>query len=519
VFGCAGGQCNQCLTEGTTECLGTQIRTCLRDASGFLYWSQYSSCFDDPHGSPTCSTGQCGTTCDATYRLCAGGCAVCPTSGVDSWGCDGPMCVVTACQEGYAHCSGSCVTESIYACGDTCEQCSIPAHGQATCSQGACGIDCSEGYSECVPGSCRHPDSDTCEADSDCCNGSCIQSKCVQPGAFKWKVQVSASGLPAIGTDGTIYLGTFGLQAIDPDGGLKWTYRSGTSLSIPVISQAGTIYVGTEGSDLYEVSSNGNAIRTIAVSGLDLGPSIPAIGADGTIYVARSVLNAMNPDGSQKWTSPISSLGGAVIDSSGNVIVGGSPVNAISPGGTLYWDYSFGSDLNLSEPALGGDGTVYLLAVEFLDHDVIGYLVALTSAGAYKWEYSTHGIFFPMAIGSDGTIYLGASDGNLHAVNPDGTLKWMFLTGSEYTSAVTIGSGGTVFFGSSDGHLNAISPSGTVKWQYLTGGAVGAPSLGDDGTIYVRSNDGYLYALYGEEQLADSPWPKDRANLKNTGKR
>ena len=32
------------------------------------------------------------------------------------------------------------------------------------------------------------------------------------------------------------------------------------------------------------------------------------------------------------------------------------------------------------------------------------------------------------AVGADGTIYVGSSDDNLYAVNPDGTQKWKFTT-------------------------------------------------------------------------------------------
>ena len=43
------------------------------------------------------------------------------------------------------------------------------------------------------------------------------------------------------------------------------------------------------------------------------------------------------------------------------------------------------------------------------------------------------------AIGSDGTIYVGALDDNLYAINPDGSKKWEFKTGLHVYSSPAIG--------------------------------------------------------------------------------
>ena len=53
--------------------------------------------------------------------------------------------------------------------------------------------------------------------------------------------------------------------------------------------------------------------------------------------------------------------------------------------------------------------------------------------GQKIWAFATG---FPLvlsspAIGSDGTVYVGAYDYNLYAINPDGSKKWEFETGGE----------------------------------------------------------------------------------------
>ncbi len=68
-------------------------------------------------------------------------------------------------------------------------------------------------------------------------------------GELKWSY-ITGGGVyssPAIGSDGTIYVGSWddNLYAINPDGTLKWNYTTGTYVySSPAIGSDGTIYIG-----------------------------------------------------------------------------------------------------------------------------------------------------------------------------------------------------------------------------------------------------------------------------------
>lgn len=109
-------------------------------------------------------------------------------------------------------------------------------------------------------------------------------------GSVKWTRkfpnQVQAS--PAVGPDGTIYVGSFSfyLNAIDPvAGSLKWRYQTSRSIqSSPSVGNDGTVYIGSN---------------------------------DGNVY-------ALNPDASEKWIfrtgGPVQST--AVIDAEGVVYIG-----------------------------------------------------------------------------------------------------------------------------------------------------------------------------------------------------
>ena len=69
-------------------------------------------------------------------------------------------------------------------------------------------------------------------------------------GTLKWKFNIGkgTNSSPAIGSDGTIYVGSHdrNLYAIYPNGSLKWTYTFGnyiSPVSLPVIDEDGTIYI------------------------------------------------------------------------------------------------------------------------------------------------------------------------------------------------------------------------------------------------------------------------------------
>lgn len=100
------------------------------------------------------------------------------------------------------------------------------------------------------------------------------------------------------------------------------------------------------------------------------------------------------------------------------------------------------------------------------------------------------------AIGADGTIYAGSSDGGLYAVSPNGTLKWRFQAGNSIGSSPAVGADRTIFFGCYDAYVYAVRADGTLKWKFLTYGQVTAsPALSTDGIVYITDDNGILYAL------------------------
>ena len=138
---------------------------------------------------------------------------------------------------------------------------------------------------------------------------------------MKWKRQVNygANSSPAIGSDGTIYIGEMYINfyALNPDDGtIKWAFAPFSSnnafYSSPAIGSDGTIYVGGRRYNLYALNPNGSFKWAFETSSERVDSSV-AIGSDGTIYLGSEDNNlyAINPDGSQNWAFLIGAPAGS----------------------------------------------------------------------------------------------------------------------------------------------------------------------------------------------------------------
>ena len=159
--------------------------------------------------------------------------------------------------------------------------------------------------------------------------------------------------------------------------------------------------------------------------------------------------------------------------------------------GTEKWAFKTDGPVGAS-PAVGSDGIVYVTSKD-------GNLYAINPDGSKKWAFnftSAGPIGASAAMGNDGTLYVGSAAG-LYAINPDGTLKWhVFDVDGAVYSCPAIGADGTIYFGLADNNaMCAVHGDGTKKWCFSTGSAVGtSPAVGKDGTIYVQAVDN-LFAV------------------------
>jgi hypothetical protein len=155
-----------------------------------------------------------------------------------------------------------------------------------------------------------------------------------------------------------------------------------------------------------------------------------------------------------------------------------------------------------SSPAIdntGGssDGTIYVGSNN-------GNVYAINPNGTPKglpWPFSTAGpVKSSPAIDTEGNIYVGSDDGHLYKIDPTGSEIWRFPAvgniGAVQSSPAIDNSNSTIYVGSNDGNVYAINPDGLEKWSFPTGGPViSSPAISPGGIIYVGSNDGFLYAI------------------------
>ena len=112
-------------------------------------------------------------------------------------------------------------------------------------------------------------------------------------GTVLWEFNTGGgvSSSPAIGSDGTVYVGSMDkkLYAINGKSGVKlWEFETGDSEygvhSSPAIGSDGTVYVGSMDHKVYALDGQSGAKQWEYITGGGVYSS-PAIGSDGTVYV------------------------------------------------------------------------------------------------------------------------------------------------------------------------------------------------------------------------------------------
>jgi outer membrane protein assembly factor BamB len=94
-----------------------------------------------------------------------------------------------------------------------------------------------------------------------------------------------------------------------------------------------------------------------------------------------------------------------------------------------------------------------------------------------------------------GLVLVATRDGWLHAVRPDGTLAWEYQTGAAAPGGAAV-DGDTVYLGTSEGALHAIAiGTGKARWRYEAKEELGTRPVVADGTVYVTSLQDTLFAV------------------------
>ena len=222
-------------------------------------------------------------------------------------------------------------------------------------------------------------------------------------------------------------------------------------------------HVGTDNASVYELEEGGGYV---SVRRGDAGP-------------VRSGA-AITPDGTVVWASGDPAL-----------------LGGLAQGGNKW---SVGSDGQLSTPVVAADSVTFAFSEG-------GSVFAILTDGRPKYGYDDSQVKDPIkdiqkrkpiwskkvggrfrgspALGVDGTLYAGADDGKLYAVESEtGQARWSYATGAAITGAPTIGANGLIYFGSIDSHLYVLTPEGKEVASFRTDGAIdrSSPAIARDGT-------------------------------------
>jgi sugar lactone lactonase YvrE len=279
----------------------------------------------------------------------------------------------------------------------------------------------------------------------------------------------------------------------------------------------------------------------------------PAIGTDGTVYIACSLTAAQRVIGSTTPNffainpGPVSAGGGTLkwstqITESPTVPASEKPDDitstpSVHPDGSIYMGGIFGRAVFKLNPVsgnrtavIGGLGRQRQNGFAFSPDGASVYTGFYNTASnkgikslksdlsAKNWDFEIDKEFnLTPAIAADGTIYAASittatvdarhptADRYMYAINSDGTQKWAvpYCTGNVgyVASAIAIGPDGTVYLAAKlnatpDGVLKAYNPSdGTEKWSTTIAGfnvERSGVAIAPNGTLYLGNTGGFM---------------------------
>ena len=356
-------------------------------------------------------------------------------------------------------------------------------------------------------------------------DGNVFAALDVYTGDEKWILQIGTGEVrssPAIASDNSVY---FTVELHDPSSGLAlgdelWHVSAGGDIlwkydinprrftievgqSVPAIGLDGTVYVG--GDRLFAINPDGTLRWQAFESAVEALRNTPVIGRDGTLYfVYHNIpLTALNPlNGEVIWSCPLGvndhCMASPAIDDDGRIYIAQQPglLYAVSSDGQIDWTFDLASvgfsGILRSSPAIGSDGSIYF---GINTGNPVSAFFALNHDGTLKWKFepsdlpddvpNTHfDIYSSPAIGSDSVVYFGQEFGRVYALR------------------------------CSDGSLISLTETNSgITWS--------SPALDSRGVLYISDLSGTLFAFQTKSDGLDpmAAWPKFRYDNQNSGRR
>ncbi|HYP86684.1 MAG TPA: PQQ-binding-like beta-propeller repeat protein [Polyangiaceae bacterium] len=114
----------------------------------------------------------------------------------------------------------------------------------------------------------------------------------------------------------------------------------------------------------------------------------------------------------------------------------------------------------------------------------------------YRFSASAS-LFARPGVADDGSLYVGAGDGNVHALGPDGSFRWSYtVKGRVLAPPLIEASSGHVFVATSDARLYALDGDSQLRWVLpLPAAPKTELVLTPTGILFYVGQDGFLYGV------------------------
>ena len=115
------------------------------------------------------------------------------------------------------------------------------------------------------------------------------------------------------------------------------------------------------------------------------------------------------------------------------------------------------------------------------------------------WTFQAGDMIESTAAVVDGTVYIGALDGFLYAIDAEtGKKRWTYQASGSTKASPSVDSG-VIYFGDSEGVFHAVdTTTQQMKWQFKTEGEIISSATFVDDRVLFGSYDGFLYCLNRE---------------------
>ena len=253
--------------------------------------------------------------------------------------------------------------------------------------------------------------------------------------------------------------------------------------------------------------------------------STPVVG-NGMLYIAdSSALYALNFNGSLIWKNSKGAAGGYGIASPilfGDFVIIGTydqylrAFNALN--GTLAWEAYIGEDIT-SSPVVDIVNRTPMVFVATFKFGAQGHLYAFyLENGTQKWNLTLLGSnYFGIPLIFHGKLYVpiaGIEDSSyrwnppfgVQCIDEHGFYIWNYTTEDSIRSSI-VASGKRIYFLTANGNLTAMNENGSVIWIEKIESSTSSPAVYND-MIYVGGKEGNIYAIKDEGNSASIIWKK-----------